>query len=332
MISILLVILLGVLALYLGKYIRTYFNVLVVATLALSIASMFVSNEVLDLFSDGFVGLAFFIIVMYAGAFKKGSTLNKKLRAVRKEYSILGFVTLLPHALLFLYEYVFNGLNVEWFGIIAFVVMIPLFVTSFTYVKKQMDIKKWFQLQRYAYVAYLTIYLHLMFIGQDEHKMIYTVVFVVYTGLKVFNYVATSKALKITTVIATLVALAIGIVTLAGNIDLESTEDTSLIDEVNDTLATELSDFADGTYTGYSTGFQNLDVEVVVTVENGLITDINIIEYGGTSAHKGTNFEDAASEVAEDIVDEQSVNVDTISGATYTTTGIINAVKDALNI
>jgi uncharacterized protein with FMN-binding domain len=62
-----------------------------------------------------------------------------------------------------------------------------------------------------------------------------------------------------------------------------------------------------------------------------LITNIEIIEYGSTGENRGINYYDAAEKIALDIINNQTTDVDTISGATYTTSGIIDAVEDALN-
>ena len=82
--------------------------------------------------------------------------------------------------------------------------------------------------------------------------------------------------------------------------------------------------YKDGTYTGEAQGFGGpVDVEVIV--ENGMISEINI-----TSAEK----EDGAYLWAEDIIptilEAQSAEVDTISGATFSSTGIKEAVAQAL--
>ena len=77
----------------------------------------------------------------------------------------------------------------------------------------------------------------------------------------------------------------------------------------------------DGTYEGEGQGFGG-KVVVEVTIENGEITCIEV---------KEAQKEDSAYlEMAEDIVDAQSADVDTISGATFSSTGIREAVIQAL--
>lgn len=90
-------------------------------------------------------------------------------------------------------------------------------------------------------------------------------------------------------------------------------------------LLSEGGSFTDGTYEGTALGFGG-DVSVEVVITDGTIQEINI-----TSAEN----EDAAYLVmAEDIIpaiiESQSADVDTISGATFSSTGIKDAVAAAL--
>ena len=63
-----------------------------------------------------------------------------------------------------------------------------------------------------------------------------------------------------------------------------------------------------------------------VTVEGGSITDISII-----SAEKEDGaYLSMAEDIIPKIIDAQSADVDTISGATFSSTGIKNAVTQAL--
>lgn len=81
----------------------------------------------------------------------------------------------------------------------------------------------------------------------------------------------------------------------------------------------------DGTYTGEAQGFGGpVDVEVIV--ENGMISEINI-----TSAEKEDGaYLSMAEDIIPSILEAQSADVDTISGATFSSTGIKEAVAQAL--
>lgn len=87
----------------------------------------------------------------------------------------------------------------------------------------------------------------------------------------------------------------------------------------------DMSTVADGTYTGSAAGFQP-DLTVEVTVSGGKITGIEIVSHGDTAGIS----DNAINEMPGKIIDAQSLEVDTVSGATMTSQGIIKAVFEAL--
>lgn len=81
----------------------------------------------------------------------------------------------------------------------------------------------------------------------------------------------------------------------------------------------------DGFYKGKAKGFGG-DIQVKVTIKNQKILKVEII-----SADKETpDYLSRASKVINEIEGRQDTNVDVVSGATYSSNGIINAVKQAL--
>ena len=83
-----------------------------------------------------------------------------------------------------------------------------------------------------------------------------------------------------------------------------------------------ISDIPDGVYVGeYDVDFIYAKVEV--TVQNGEITNINILEH---RHERGKT----AEVITDRIVDEQKIDVDAISGATNSSTVIKKAVENAL--
>lgn len=83
--------------------------------------------------------------------------------------------------------------------------------------------------------------------------------------------------------------------------------------------------YQDGVYVGEAEGFGG-PISLEVAVEEGKITAIEIL-----SAEKedGAYFA-MAQDIIPDIIEKQSADVDTISGATFSSTGIRNAVRQAL--
>jgi uncharacterized protein with FMN-binding domain len=116
--------------------------------------------------------------------------------------------------------------------------------------------------------------------------------------------------------------------------DVETdTETSSEIDTETDVNMSDVSDteetysdgtYSDGIYTGKALGM-NAMITVNVTVENGEITDV-VIE----SSMEDEPYLSDSLIVIDDILATQSTEVDVVSGATYTSGGIIDAVKNAL--
>lgn len=81
---------------------------------------------------------------------------------------------------------------------------------------------------------------------------------------------------------------------------------------------------ADGTYTGSADGFKGT-ITLTVTVADNQVTDITIDSNSDTP-----QFFQYALGIVDTIIAEQSLEVDTVSGATFSSAGILNAVYDAL--
>lgn len=82
----------------------------------------------------------------------------------------------------------------------------------------------------------------------------------------------------------------------------------------------------DGTYTGSGTGFGGT-ISVSVTIAEGRLTDIQVTSHAGETPE----YYAKASAMIPRILAAQSPNVDTVSGATYSSNGIRQAVIQALN-
>lgn len=88
---------------------------------------------------------------------------------------------------------------------------------------------------------------------------------------------------------------------------------------------TEELAYKNGTYTGDGQGFGGT-ITVEVTLQDDEITDIQVASAPG----EDSAYLSQGKGVISSILSAQSTDVDTISGATFSSTGIINAVNDAL--
>ncbi|MGL6200917.1 MAG: FMN-binding protein [Lachnospiraceae bacterium] len=95
---------------------------------------------------------------------------------------------------------------------------------------------------------------------------------------------------------------------------------STTVDTVEDAAA-----YKDGTYYGSGTGFRG-SLTVKVVISGGKITSIEITESSDDSSYLNK-----AASLINNIISSQSTNVDTVSGATYSSVGIIQAVRNALS-
>lgn len=108
----------------------------------------------------------------------------------------------------------------------------------------------------------------------------------------------------------------------------EQTADHSTTAASNDAPAAQaVNVYADGTYEGTGTGFRGGQTTVSVTIQNDTITDVQVVSYEDDAPF----FDRAVNPVISQILSSQSTQVNAVSGATYSSNGIMAAVADALN-
>lgn len=120
-------------------------------------------------------------------------------------------------------------------------------------------------------------------------------------------------------VLASILVWSITVVIFTDEIVFTQSEQTETGDAVN------VDEVADGIYMGAAEGFGG-PIEVEVTVEDGEITEINVLSHNETEGASDPAFEN----VPVAIIDNNSTDVDIASGATVSSTGIMEAVNNAL--
>ena len=124
------------------------------------------------------------------------------------------------------------------------------------------------------------------------------------------------KVVLLVIMLLLLIGLVWGIIYLKSVSDYKQAVKETTFEEIN------ISDISDGVYIGeYDVDFIYAKVEV--TVQNGEITNINILEH---RHERGKT----AEVITDSMVDEQKIDVDAISGATNSSIVIKKAVENAL--
>jgi polyferredoxin/uncharacterized protein with FMN-binding domain len=101
-------------------------------------------------------------------------------------------------------------------------------------------------------------------------------------------------------------------------------EESSKLSETADTFLQQ-PQYLDGTYQGKGEGFRG-EVTIELTIFEGKIADIVVVSYEDDDKY----FERAARAILTDVKEMQDGNVDAVSGATYSSQGILEAIRKAL--
>lgn len=157
------------------SFIRKYNKYFYGLALILSIISFTQEITIINL---GYLGFAFFIVVMFASTLEQGN-LRKHLMGNRAELAIIGAMFAITHGLKYLvfsldYSFFLRSPLYFFLGIAALVVMLPLAATSFMWLRKKMKGKTWKKLHKLSYLFYGLVFLHLILINND--RMIFYIV------------------------------------------------------------------------------------------------------------------------------------------------------------
>lgn len=97
--------------------------------------------------------------------------------------------------------------------------------------------------------------------------------------------------------------------------------------KIEEAKANEAMDigYSDGIFTGIGMGFQD-EIEISLTVNKGKIENIKVTKENDDK----TYFESAASIIDDILAFQTTDGVDVVSGATFSSRGIIDAVDEAL--
>ncbi|MBQ8509430.1 MAG: FMN-binding protein [Clostridia bacterium] len=348
-----------------AKAIKKHANLFCIVSIVLSLSVIVISYAGLNrsfpvwvqsyiwpIFANCAFATALFVVVMMMGALPNGSAAIKRLMPIRAELSIIACILTLGHnigygktyfVMLFTTPERLSG-ALLWAAICSLVliaIMLPLMITSFPAVRKKMKPKSWKRLQRMAYVFYGLIYVHVMLLnstflagGQTKYLFnifLYTVVFAVYAAMRIRKAMlkknpSTAKIAPALPAAAAVIVLALVCVpSLAPKKPAVSAADeTTEAPAAPDTTDAE-GKYKSGTYNGTGTGFSG-NITLAVTVSETMIESIQVVE-----SDEDEPFWSSALALVETILSAQSTEVDTITGATFSSNGIIEAVNQALS-
>lgn len=152
---------------------------------------------------NGYVSTFLFVVVMFIGVMSKRMSLTKHFMKIRAELAIIASLLIVPHmyvhgmklivALMNGKHLTTNRIIYSIAGVIALIIMIPLFITSFNFVKRKLKGGMWKKIQRWSYMFYGLIYVHILFAYLNEkvvdvkNIVILSVIFGAYTVLRLIR-------------------------------------------------------------------------------------------------------------------------------------------------
>lgn len=300
---------------------------------------------------------AFFTLVMFAGVFPQGSFGAKTFMPVRAQLSIIGSIFALSHGLSLGKPYFLKLLSgmigsgkaeFDFVMILSLVIaaslmliMLPLFITSFKVIRKKMNPKRWKNLQRFAYLFYALMYLHILVFeipkamrglsGYAVNVFAYSLVFISYLFCRILRsvYKNRKEVMAKMQIIGVMVSLLLATIGTSYIIRQATNQGKELVQDLPEVAgARKTSRYIDGTYHGTGMG-NNGKISVDVTISDGEIKEIRITDFPDDADYFDVDSDGAS--MIQKMLESQGTDVDTVSGATYSSEGIIDAVNAALS-
>lgn len=134
--------------------------------------------------TKGYISFALIWVVMMVGVLPNKSELARKIKRVRGVLSIMSFILITPHAMLHIFQ-IYSGVNL--FGIVSYALMLPLTIISFQIIRREMKPKDWITVQKGAYLIYIALFAHLLWVGLWPDKVIYAILLTLYVNNKLIK-------------------------------------------------------------------------------------------------------------------------------------------------
>ncbi len=328
----------------LEKPIKKHATLFYIATVIISVLSVLAPKKglpfvvdyiVKNILARGTLAGALFILVMVASVCPAAKLRGMLLRN-RGEMAIIAALLTLIHNISY-GKYYFVALFTKIseldaprifaavLSLVMIVLLLPLTITSFMVIRKKMNPKKWKSLQRLSYIFYGLLFIHISMIFSISivkghlntlfDLAVYAIIYIIYLIFRAKKY----KKQRILCIFLMVVICALYIPLAITGVKASKTQEENV--STNISLDTACKD---GTCEGSATGYSG-KTTVSVTVSGGKISEINIVNTGDDEEYMID-----AKDVIPQIIEKQSLEVDAVSGATHSSKGIINAVRNAL--
>lgn len=334
----------------LEKPIKKHATLFYIATIIISVLSVLAPKKglpfvidylVKNILARGTLAGALFILVMVASVCPAAKLRGLLLRT-RGEMAIIAALLTLIHNISYGKNYfvaLFTKISdldaprifAAVLSLVMIVLLIPLTVTSFMFIRKKMNPKKWKSLQRLSYLFYGLLFIHISMIFSISiakghlstlfDLTVYAIIYIAYLICRAKKY----EKQRVLCILFMVLICALYIpIALRGFKGSKTQKENVTTEENVSTKTSSDAAYKDGTYEGSATGYSG-QMTVSVTVSCCKISEINIVDTGDDEEYLID-----AKDVIPQIIEKQSTEVDAVSGATHSSKGIINAVAKAL--
>lgn len=334
----------------LEKPIKKHATLFYIATIIISVLSVLAPKKglpfvidylVKNILARGTLAGALFILVMVASVCPAAKLRGLLLRT-RGEMAIIAALLTLIHNISYGKNYfvaLFTKISdldaprifAAVLSLVMIVLLIPLTVTSFMFIRKKMNPKKWKSLQRLSYLFYGLLFIHISMIFSISiakghlstlfDLSVYAIIYIAYLICRAKKY----EKQRVLCILFMVLICALYIpIALRGFKGSKTQKENVTTEENVSTKTSSDAAYKDGTYEGSATGYSG-QMTVSVTVSCCKISEINIVDTGDDEEYLID-----AKDVIPQIIEKQSTEVDAVSGATHSSKGIINAVAKAL--
>lgn len=154
----------------------------------------------------GYISTYLFVIVMFMGTMSRKISLTKYFMKIRAELAIIASVLVVPHMYVHgvkLIKALENGkvlttdrIIYSIAGVVALIIMIPLFITSFNFIKRKLKGGMWKKIQRWSYAFYGLVYVHILFAYLNKKVVDVKAIIILSTVFGVYTVLRIAKALN----------------------------------------------------------------------------------------------------------------------------------------
>ena len=299
------------------------------------------------LLTKGGLALGFFAAIMFAGAVPDQSWLRKCVMPMRGQLSVMASLLACGHMVSFgtvhfgrLFSSVSDlrpgTLAATIFSLLIVLLLVPLFLTSLSFIRKRMKGRTWKKIQRFAYLFYGLLYLHILFFQLPSVRegqwtsilnlVLYSAVFYTYFVMRLTRAALkkgkNDAALSIHIAGSLLLALTVVLCILPGMTGNKSEEAVGM----NPAEVQLQKRWEDGTYKGAAIGY-NGRLKVSVVIEGGKISEISLKSHVEDEPYVTR----AVNGIFPAMIEQNTPDVDAVSTATTTSEAFVAAVHQAID-